>query len=658
MKKIYLYILLGLVFGACSESEYVSSYKPMLEARYLTVSGDKIDFDYSPSTKQLELSAITTPWEVNIPSSWVTVSPSYGNSDASLAFTAELNNSADESRVCVAEVKSKDGNWNKSIPITISQAKSFPYINLAQSSFVLDGRAQQVSTTLETNVTYTVSTTTNWINVDNHSATEITVSVSENTTGAAREGLVSFSANGLTKSISITQRAADISTTTETLYYDVSGGSKTITVESEASWTATSSDWIQLSSSNGHAGNTQLTLTVAKNNTTQQRNGFVYLTIDGVHKVEIPVVQNGILFTVAPSSLTFDSFGYSSSKSFDVSSNVEWEVTSKPEWLLLSATSGNSNATIEITCVENSSTTSRNGDIDVRTKDGICSARIHIAQAAKNASIGDTSLSFGYDEESKSIAITTDGEWNITNSLDWITLSKTSGTGDFSLQVTASANTTTSQRDGEFAITVVDKIYTVTVHQDCKYVTLSSDAFTFDSGSQYAKVSISSNTSWTATVKDNLNWLVVTPKSGNGNADITIGVSANNSAVERMGQVLVEIPNVHTYIIDVTQAGQYVRADRSSVDFTAAGGTEVINITTDGTYTISKEGNWFGYTTNGNVISVMAPTNSTGAERSGKIKFTLSCDPNGGPHLVIPVTQSVSTPAHASESVMKVVLKK
>lgn len=658
MKKSYLYILLGLILGACSESEYVASYKPMLEARYLTVSSNEVNFDYSASKQQLSLSAISTPWNVTVPSSWVKVSPNSGNSDATLEFTAELNNSADESRVCVAEISSSTGSWSKTIPVTISQAKAYPYIIPSQGSLVVDGKAQQITTALESNVNYAISVNGSWISVDSHSTTSLVISVTENTTGSVRDGSVTLSANGVTKSISITQRAANISTTTETLNFDVSGGSKNVTVESEASWTSTSSEWIQLSPSSGKAGTTQMTVTVAKNNSTKQRNGFIYLTIDGKQKVEIPVVQAGITFSVSPSQLTFDSFGNASTKSFTITTNVDWEATSKPAWLMLSASSGSGKTTVDITCTENTTTTSRSGNIELRTKDGVCNGTVKVNQEAKKASVGDTSISFGYDKESKTLDIATDGNWSISNIIDWISLSKTSGTGNYTLTITASENNTESPRDGIFKISVVDKVYTITVHQDSKYVELSSEAFTFDSSAQYATVSISSNTSWTAKVKDNPNWLVITPKSGDGNADITIGVSANNSAQERTGQILVEIPNVKTYIVNVTQAGQYVKADRASVDFTSAGGSEILNITTDGTYTISKDGNWFGYTTNGNAITIMAPANSTGAERTGSIKFTLNCDPQGGPHLVVPVTQSATGGAKAEESGIRVVLKK
>lgn len=195
------------------------------------------------------------------------------------------------------------------------------------------------------------------------------------------------------------------------------------------------------------------------------------------------------------------------------------------------------------------------------------------------------------------------------------------------------------------------------VYQECKYLTLSSSAFDFTSATGYTTVAIASNTKWSVSVKNKPNWLVVTPASGDGNAEITIGVSENNTPTERSGVVEVEIPGFHTYIINVKQSGKYVRADKSSIDFSSAGGTIVFNVITDGTYTVSRSGNWFGYTKSGDAISVIASSNNTGANRTGSITLTLTNLSSGSYSLTIPVTQSATNGVKEVESRMKVELK-
>ena len=188
-------------------------------------------------------------------------------------------------------------------------------------------------------------------------------------------------------------------------------------------------------------------------------------------------------------------------------------------------------------------------------------------------------------------------------------------------------------------MTIAGEQYNINVYQESKYLTLSSSAFDFTSSIGNTNISISSNTGWTATVKDNPNWLMVMPSSGFGDANMTIGVSENKTPDERKGEVWVDIPGVHTYIINITQAGKYLRADCASVDFTSAGGTISFNVITDGTYEVKKSGTWFGYTKSGDTISVIAPANNTGAKREGEITLTLTNLTVGESTLVIPVNQ-------------------
>ncbi|MCQ2113481.1 MAG: hypothetical protein MJY52_00240 [Bacteroidaceae bacterium] len=648
MKKILAYIIPIFILTGCSESEYNTSRTPSFNRRYLQVKTTALHFMSNASTHSLTVEADDTPWKINIPTSWATVNKWSGTDSESVDFSVEPNNSADTSRVCVADISADVPDWSRSYAVTLTQAKATPYIQLSQTSLTVDGKSQNQRITLITNVKYKAQSNVDWLSIVNFDDSGIDFSIQENTTGNARSTQVSLAASGVSAILTVVQRAANITTTTESIEFSYEASSATIEVESEASWTAVSSEWIGLSKTSGTAGKSSLSIEVPKNASANSRNGFVYLTIDGTNRVEIPVVQGGITFDISNSNIDFDSF--EGTKSFEISSNNSWEVTSCPEWIELNVTSGTGNSTINVYVKENNTTTHLSDKIELATTDNVIRRTVNVSQAAKYIDIDVTTITFTYNEGIKVLSFSTDGSWMVSKDADWFTIDQTSGTGGASLTVHAQENMTLSDREGTIHLIIAGQQYTIKVYQGSKYLTLSSSAFDFNSSTGYTTVSIASNTNWTVSVKDKLDWLTATPSSGSGNADITIGVSENNSSAERTGVIEVEIPNVHTYLINIKQTGKYIRTDRASVDFTAFGGSIVLNVETDGTYEVSKSGSWFGHIKSGDAITVMAPRNDTGTERTGTITLNMTGLTSGSKSLTIPVTQSASSSAKAKSS--------
>ena len=655
MKRTLIYIMSLLILAGCSESEFDSSRTPSFMKCYLRAGASELNFPSSASSKSLSVESDETPWTISVPSTWVKANQTKGNNSATVDFSVELNNSADTSRVCIANLSSDTQDWKRSIPITLSQAKATAYINLSPSSLVVDGKAQQQIVRLSTNVKYNITHTADWIKIDKHDNEVLVLSISENTTGNARSGQITLYTSGLTVSLSVTQRAANISSTTQALNFSYVASSANVSIESEAAWSAVSSDWIELSPTSGKAGTATMTVSVPKNASVNTRTGFVYLTIDGKNKVEIPVVQTGITCNVSTNDLHFDSFA--GSKTWNVTSNDSWRITSYPEWLTLDCTSGTGNATIKASVKENNTTTPLNGKIILSTTDNIVTHTINVSQDAKTIDFNLPTLLFSYMADSQKFSFTTDGNWSMASDADWFTIDKSSGSGDATITVSVTENMSAEERLGTITLNIVDQSYIINVHQECKYLTLSSTAFELDSKAGYVKTSIASNTQWRASVKNRVNWLAVTPSSGNGNADITIGVGENNTPNERTGVIQVEIPDVKTYLLNITQKGKYIRVDRSSIDFTSNGGTITLNVTTDGTYEVSRTGNWFGYTKSGDAIIITAMNNTTGSERNGTITLKLTNLSEGSYELTIPVKQSATSSKQTNNCKLKIKTK-
>ena len=644
MKKILFYISILCVLGSCTESVYDGTRAPSLNRRYLYVPTSSLSFDAQPSSKQVRIESEQTEWNISIPASWVSVSPSSGNTSTSVDFTTELNKSADISRVCVATVASNVSDWSRSFPITITQGKNSPYITLSDNNISCSALRQNLSFDVNANTEYTIDNTAeSWLHIDSYDDTSVRFSVDENNTDDERNAVLtlrSTSYKGFSASISIRQKKANINSTLEKLTFGHLSSSQTLEVESEASWNASSTSWISVSPLSGIAGKTAVTISVPDNTSVNDRNGSVYFTIAENHNIEIPIEQEGVIFNVSSDNISFDSFG--TSQSFEIESNDSWSVKAKPDWVNIDITSGEGNATLRISALENNSTSERNGSIVIATNNGVVSKEIIISQAAKHVDYSDAALTYGYAQGSQDISFTTDGNWSLTKDSEWLVVDKTSGSGSATLTITVEENNTLDTRDGQISLLIADQYYTISIHQECKYLTLSSSAFTFEAPASSVNLSISSNTDWICKIREGSEWITITPTSGTNNADITINVAENNTVNNRSGKIEIEIPNIHTYIVDVLQNRKYIKTDMTSVNFLKSGGQISFNVTTNGTYEVSKIGTWFGYIRSGDVITVVASENDTGTARAGAIKLTLT-NIDGNYSLIVPVIQEVES---------------
>lgn len=644
---------------SCSESEFNTSRLPSLNRRHLFVPTTSMYFDAQPSTQKIGVESDQTDWVLNIPVDWVKSNQMNGDSSASLEISTLLNNSADTSRVCVATISSNVTDWNRSFPITITQKKNNPYIASDENSIILSATKQSASIAVSTNTEYTVENTgSSWLHIDSFSSSGVQFSVDENNSGTEREAILTLKAksySGTSAAITIRQKIANISSTKEKLTFEHRSSSQTVEIESEVAWKAMSTSWVSVSPMTGEAGKTEVKISVPNNASVKSRTGSVYFNVAEGNYVEIPIEQGGVTLDVSNTTVSFDSFG--GTQSVAITSNDTWQVTAKPDWADVSNTNGEGNGNIQITTLENNTTTTKNGDIVITTIDEVTSKTIHVTQNAKQVDYKDATLSYGYNSSSQTISFTTDGNWTLTNNANWVSVDKTSGSGSATLTITVEENNTTASRYGNILLTIAGQPYSITINQNCKYLTLSSSAFTFSADAGSTKLSIDSNSQWTAKITEGAEWLSVTPTNGTNNADMTINVSENKTIAARSGRIEIAMPDVQTYIVEVTQNRRYIKTDMGSVDFTVSGGQLLLNVTSDGDYTVSRIGSWFGFTREGNAITVVAPENTTGQNRTGALKLTILELTGGDYSIMVPITQTSQSTSNSNRCDIMVKLK-
>lgn len=194
---------------------------------------------------------------------------------------------------------------------------------VSTSSITFESAASQQTVNVTANCDWKVSCSASWLTINpmsgNANAT-LTLSAQENTV-TAREATITVTGGGFTRTISVTQRGADLklSVSPMTLTFEYKAEEKTIAITSNSSWTVTSDqDWCTVSKSSG-SNNENITVKVTQNNSADKRTANVKITC-GNKTETLAVTQNGGPLPVV-SNLSYSGVTFSeASCTFEVSS--------------------------------------------------------------------------------------------------------------------------------------------------------------------------------------------------------------------------------------------------------------------------------------------------------------------------------------------------
>lgn len=638
----------SLLMG-CSEDVYEGAYKPSLESHYLSVYPRDFVFGNREETQTGSITSENAWSFTNVPS-WLTLSPSSGNSDTDFSVTSVANETM-TSKTAVFYLSTNTSEWSQQKTITASQAAQkplFKFVDLENTSIYLNGGAQTLTIGVETNLEDIVSKTTvtsgsdGWITAA-YENKKLTISVNANDDGYQRTGRVElysmthYSAGG---TIYITQYKPNLSFNEITsLSFDADGGSQNVSVSSEISWFALSKEsWIEITPSEGNAGNNQVKITALPSYQSGIRNGkALFYYKDNQSSVgSISVSQTGRFINISPTSVTLPAEENSSEK-VDIDSNIGWEVSSCPSWLVLNQNKGDSGkTTITISAHKNNSLNSRSGTIILKdSKTGGIQSSITVTQ--NGIDFGDnTTLEFSWHQSSLSLDIPLPGNWNAAVSDGWITLSQYIGTGETTCDITVSRNDAQDARTGAIIFSTENQNITISVVQEGQYITIDATSGEIPAMGGFVELHVnttvdvvpsieyeSRETDWIAyeKVSDNLYQLsvkynpsinqryatlVLNPKDSNVKDELTSGVRFN-----------------------IKQFGRELRVEPSIINLFAKGGTtETYSIVADGTYSIQKpeEYVWFTlvHNSSNNTYYIVATENKTEQPRTGEIMVRLT----------------------------------
>ena len=626
-RHIFLYIITSIFLVGCSEmyDEALGLY-PTLTPRYMAVTPTALSYSALASSKSLQVTSTETPWEIENEIDWISTSPTSGSSSASVNVGVTENKSGDDARTGIFYLKSNVSDWKYETPISVTQAGATPIISLSKSEIDFAGTPNSETITVTANCSWSASSSANWLTVSQKDNT-ITLAVTANESNSNRTATISvvhYGTTNVSQKITIRQVPASINASTESLVFNNTAGSVNVTINAEASWTASSSaSWIDISPASGGSGTSTMKVSVSPNTSTSERTGYVNLSIGGSQRIQIPVRQRGIYIETEQTELSFNAAG--GSQNLSVLSNTNWTVSSAPSWITVSPSQGEGDGSVKVTASDNPYTTNRSGVVHLTQTGLSIDVAVSVSQAGKTFNVNTTVLNFEDKQSTQTIDIQTDGTWTASASESWITISPTSNSSNSILSVTVSENTSDNERSGQIVVVMADKSATINVVQKGKYFTVSNNLLTYTSKGGVIDVSISTNDSWSAKVEDGSTWLTLSKTSGAGNVDVKVTASDNASVNSRTATLIFETTHNQKVRVVVTQDARYLRVDTREVLFYSKGGTsEAITVSTDGTYSVTTPQSWLSITQSANTFTVTASENSGTDARFGKIVIALT----------------------------------
>lgn len=531
------------------------------------------------------------------------------------------------------------------------------YIYLAKTEVTIDSEAESFDTYVEAESTpWKFSGQAAWLTVNPLEGTndaKVTISAAENMSGEDLRTSLFWLSSGVADydykaMVSVTQQAASpyLSVSASSLTIAAAGGSKSVTVDRNIAYTisqSSSATWITVTAS---ADSAKLTITAEPNPAAVARTANV--TLSGRRTQVIKLTQEA-------AGMVSDEYGpievgmEGGSYALQITSDAAWTAsTTNGSWFTVSPAAGAAGTTeVVLSVLPNSTTSMRSGKVDFKIgSTGIFSVRID--QEGIYCNVSPTSLSMGAVADSRMLEVSSNTAWTVISKPSWITTDIASGSGDGSVTITASEHTGSEARSGEIKIGVegvTDLVRSVNVIQSQHYFNLSpSSLAALPSTGGTHKVNVKSDDTWEAGEEEA--WLSLSPADGVGDIEVTLTAVDNPSIKERSGKVVFTPRYASPIELSVKQAARYLSVSTTREEFTWRGGeSEPIEVTTDGTFSVTTSSEWLEIAQSGHSFTLTAEEHDGKEPRSAVVTVALTGLVAGEVYSIdIPVVQRPDLP--------------
>ena len=260
------------------------------------------------------------------------------------------------------------------------------------------------------------------------------------------------------------------------------------------------------------------------------------------------------------SSVTIMSFMFYDTNSFNQPLD-NWDVSSVTSMGAMFEDAESFNRDLSSWCVSN--IRSEPSDFDTRASDWILANSRPVWGTCPGVIVDELEINPGTIEvdicpQTYDIIVTSNTSWTVSESLNWATLSTTSGSGDDTINVTLLENTS-GIRSGTITFSTADVTVNHTITQQVSSIDtlrLDPDEINVPSNGISYIINVGSNTSWFTTQGTDLSWINFSRSSGSGcNTSISVTIDPNGSAITRNSQITISTGNI-TKIHEISQIGQ------------------------------------------------------------------------------------------------------
>ncbi len=431
--------------------------------------------------------------------------------------------------------------------INIDQEAAAPFLNVSPPSVIVNALSGTTVFTVSSNIDWSITETSDWINAVKTNETTLTVTYDENETINPRTATIFITGPGVTdQMVSLNQNAGDpvLLVTPTTATVPAASGTMDFSVSSNFDWSISeNADWLTATK----IDNTTLRIIYDENLIVALRTANITLSGAGLTQI-VTFNQDAAtpVLSVTPASETVPAS--SGSVNFIVTSNIDWNFTENSDWFIASKIN---NTTLTVTYNENLSVDSRISDI-VFSGPGVTSQTVTLDQEGATPILEITPASQSVSEASGTVFFTISSNivWTFLENENWLTATKIN---EATLRVTYDENLSVDSRSASINLSGPGVSNVVaTINQDGATPVLlaspSSQSVASSAGS--ISFSVSSNISWS--LSESSNWFDAVKTN---ETTLTVNYTENSSVDSRTGDIVLSGPGVGNQTVSLNQQG-------------------------------------------------------------------------------------------------------
>ena len=414
------------------------------------------------------------------------------------------------------------------------------------------------------------------------------------------------------------------------------GESKTLTVTSNAAWTATSDQsWATLSTSSG-TNNGTVNVTLAQNTGTTPRTVTLTFTAGSLTRT-VTITQDGATSTLSTTlASTTNVAAAGGIAGVNVVSNTNWSITTSglPSWVTLSTSSGTNNGTVNVTLAQNTGIAPRT--VTLTFTAGSLTRTVTITQdgATPTLSVSPTTLSPTAAGGTATVTVASNvAVWSVASNQGWATVSPASGANNGTVTVTFAANTGTSPRTAKLTFSATglpNQEVQITQPGTAPMLSVAPASITNVAAAGESKtLAVTSNAGpWTVT--SDKSWATLSAPGGTNNGSITVTLAPNTGIAPRTVTLTFTAGSL-TRTVTITQDGATPTLSAtlaSTTNVAAGGGIAGVNVVSNTNWSITTSGlpSWVTLSTssgtNNGTVNVTLAQNTGASPRTVTLTFT------------------------------------